>query len=357
MITLYFFLDFFVNNKITYKRLFIAGLCAGCVLISKYTLLGFWFGFMACIFFNLIFNKQYKKSIISCLIFLLGMSIPFIISLIYMGINGGIKEYFNVYFYINMTSYGNLKTGLIMRMLKIASGFLKGLCKNGIIQIILLVLMPICLLKMNISKSAKISIFITFVFTVVGIYWGLVYYIYYFMPIQIFMLIILISVATLINKYIKFNKWSIIFLISISIITTVSLSYFKTNYKICRYMKKEEMPQYKLAQIINEEENPTLINEGELDCGIYTMSNIIPSTYFFMRNNISYDKYPRMEDSLKEYIKEKSTKFIVYYTTMNLGGLEEKEPELFNNYDLITYQEQTTRPGNFTLYLFKMKNL
>ena len=132
-------------------------------------------------------------------------------------------------------------------------------------------------------------------------------------------------------------------------------SCYNANYKEYMKLDKEDFFQFEFASIINEEENPTMVNLGKLDSGVYTLSGLYPSTYFFERQNISYKKFPQMVDSFKEYIKNKETMFIVYYTWLDEDNLKIREEELFINYDLIKVRSQIFEDKVFYGYLFKVR--
>lgn len=352
-ITLYYFLNHFKTKEISYKNLFICGFCAGSILLIKYTLLGFWFAFMATIFFNFIINKKYKKAFISCIIFLLGMFTPILISLIYLGINHAIKDFFEVYFVINMSAYGEDATGLLNRITTLFGGFV-GTCRNsGLMELILIVFMPLFMLKLDLKKSGKISLFIVYLFSILGIFWGLKFYRYYMFPMLVFIIISLIVITSIITKYIKLDKWK--WPIVISVILSIFIAYQGANYKEMLFMAKDDMFQFEFADIINEEENPTLVNLGYLDCGLYTTSGVVPTTYFFERQNLSYDKFPDNIDSFRKYVEEKETMFIIYFTKIELDRLYEVEEKLFENYDLIKFRQQDFERENYIAYLFRRK--
>ena len=132
-------------------------------------------------------------------------------------------------------------------------------------------------------------------------------------------------------------------------------SCYNANYKEYMKLDKEDFFQFEFASIINEEENPTMVNLGKLDSGVYTLSGLYPSTYFFERQNISYKKFSQMVDSFKEYIKNKETMFIVYYTWLDEDNLKIREEELFINYDLIKVRSQIFEDKVFYGYLFKVR--
>lgn len=350
-ITLYFFLKHFKNEDTDYKTILIAGFCAGCVLLIKYTLLGFWFAFMATIFFDYIFKRKYKKGFISCIYFLLGMFLPIIVFLIYFGINNAIGDFYNVYFKVNITAYNRHSINLFSKIYTIFLGFTKLTLKNGFFISLLLLGMPIFLIEMDITRKAKICIFVNYIISIIGLFWGIRFYRYYLFPMFIFILPSLIVIFSLIDKKFNFSKYKITILISI-IIALIG-SYNGANYKKMIMTKKKDLFQYEYAEIINRESNPTLLNIGFLDCGLYTTTGIVPSTYFFEKHNIPYASFPDNLDSLNRYVEQQKTEFVVYFSKKKLD--REKETNLFMNYDLIKENKIIFENKKFNTYLFKKK--
>ncbi len=352
MLTLYYYLDYFKNNNLSNKRLIIAGLCAGSIFLIKYTLLGFWFAFMATIFFDLFFQKKYKESFLSCLYFLLGMFTPIIIALIYLGIHHAISDFIRVYFKINMTSYGIININIFLRLLNAYLGFIKTCFFNNIFIIILLLGLPLFILKLDISKKGKINIIITYLLTILGIYWGLKFYHYYIVPTFIFTLISLIAIGNLlVEKKIKIPKYIPL----ITILLAILFAFQFANYKEMRFIDKNDLYQYKFAKIIAKSSEKTLLNIGSLDCGLYTTTGIIPTTYFFEKQNFDYQKFPDNIDSFNEYLKNKETKYVVYVSRQKLNKIKKQEKNLFNNYYLISEEKQQSEHHLVHAYLFERK--
>src|SRR5699024_7480039 len=115
-ITLYYFIKHFKVKELTKKEMLLNGVIAGFILLIKYTLLGFWFGFTLAIFIDYIMQKDYKKAIIYPLVLLLGMFIPFAIFLIYFAINHAVGDFFYNYFWVNITAYGGEKINIFTRI-------------------------------------------------------------------------------------------------------------------------------------------------------------------------------------------------------------------------------------------------
>lgn len=354
MITIYYFFKFIKQKEIDYHDLLICGITCGCVFLIKYTLLGFWFAFILCIFISLLRKKEFNNAIMSCLAFLCGMLIPIIIALIYFNITDSLKAFINNYFIVNMSAYPDSGQNIFETLSSLFTGFIGSLASNGIIIFILICLLPLFISKLKINKKYKISIIILMVFTILGIFIGLKFYRYYILPIFIFVFISLIGICIYYKKYIdKFLNSKYKYLLIIYLLGLFALNYYGANYKEMIGYTKDDYVLYKYSEYINTYENPTLVNMGFLDTGLYTISNINTSTYYFEKQNLSYDKYPYNEDEFFDYIQTQKTDFILYVATKSLN----QDDEIYKYYDLIYDDIQHIEQTDYTLYLFQKKTI
>ena len=348
-ITLYYFFKHFKVKELTKKEMVINGIVAGLILLIKYTLLGFYIGFTFIIFIDYLLKKDYKKSITYPLYLLLGMFIPFGIFLIYFLIAGGLGDFFKVYFLTNMTSYGEVKVSIIGKVIKI----LKYVVKYYPIYITIGVFIVIAYLlyKFPMHLKEKIYLLIIGFLTLFFVYYGLIFYPYYFLFVLFFVSIIFIMFFSLGEKYLK-NKIVNNFLLGVVLVLSVLNAYFRANYKDFHKVSKDDLFQYTFLEEINKEENPTLVNIGFLDAGLYTTSGIVPNTYFFERQNL-YKKLTANEDAFRDYIKNKDTTFVLYYAKKDIEQAKKDYPELFTNYSLVKEKVQRFEKKKFYAYLFK----
>ena len=354
-ITLYYFIRHFKIKELNKKEMLLNGIIAGLILLIKYTLLGYWFAFTLAIFIDYLLKKDYKKAIIYPLVLLLGMFIPFIIFLIYFAINNAVGDFFYNYFYVNMFAYGEDTVGILSRIYQMFRGFISSLA-NDIPSLIIFVLAIILIWKLDLKTRCKVLLIISILLTIMGVYFGLKFYRYYLLFVLFFISLGLLGIFNLIDKYIikLDNKISNVIL-GVVLVLAIFNSYYSANYKEYLKMDIEDFFQYEFAQVITASKNPTMVNLGKLDSGVYTLAGLYPSTYFFERQNISYEKFPDMVDSFQEYIKNKETMFIVYYTWLDEEGLKLREEELFKNYDLLIKRYQKFEDKYFYGYLFKVK--
>ena len=244
----------------------------------KFNLLGFWFIFMAIIFISLITKKKYKKSFISCLFFLVGMFIPIFCFAIYFYLNHGLEELIKTYILFNTSGYGNTasitdKIEPILRMLfsQMSSKFI---IFNLIYLGLFIFLSKKTYIKSGIVKGALI---LTYIIGGVGIYFGLQPFIYYFLILTLY---IIFGLIVLFDYLIIKRKFNYIFLLIVVII--ISFVYLLNSNNIY-YMKckKDKLPQYRFAKVINKTKNAKILNYSFLDGGFYMASGILPSSKYF----------------------------------------------------------------------------
>lgn len=193
--------------------------------------------------------------------------------------------------------------------------------------------------------------------TMLGLFWGLKFYRYYVYPLLFFIIISLISIMSISHKlfdklYVK--KYSYLLYIAIFLIC-LFLSYQNANYREMIGMKKEEMFQYRYADYINQFTNPTLLNMGYLDAGLYTTTGIVPNTKFFEVQNIPYDNFPDNLDEMKKNVENKEVMFILYFTKKS-DDVAPRDQYIYDNYELVKKETQQCEEDIYYALLFQRKD-
>ena len=354
VIPLYYYIYHFKVQKLSYKQLYLNGLMAGLILMMKYSILGFLFGFMAFIFFDFIFNeKNIKRAFISCLFFLLGMATPVVLCLVYLGINGAIKDFIEQYFIINITAYGSTKMSIFVKIFKLIRGFGGAIYGNGLIFVLYL-LLPFAIYKLKGNKYFGFTLFINICLAIMGVYFGLLFYSYYVLPLFIYGIIPLIVICMYLNKLLKNGLLFKVVTVMI-IITCGCLTYILANYRYMMFRSKDEFFQYKYTKYIEKFDNPTLLNYGYLDAGLYTTTGILPNTKFFELQNIDYDRFPDNIDSMKKNIENKEVMFVLYYSFKDLDEIMEDDAFIFDNYRLVFGEKVYAEYEYHYAFLFQVK--
>ena len=357
-ISLYYYIKHFKEKELTNKEIFINGLIAGLVLMTKYTLLGFWIGFCLFIGINLIYKKEYKKLIIYGLVFLLGMLIPFLVGVIYFLINGALKDFIDVYFIFNITMYSNSeKLSIIdkfIRITKYSIFILVALPHMAGLLYIDIILLLVTKVK---NKLFKLSILGLIFISLFFICFGLKTYLYYIFPVFVLTcLFTLLFFVQILKKFIDkiINKKIMIIFLFFYLLIMLFFTYNFANFKNEIRYKKEDYIQYKYVDYMSKYKDPTLLNMGHLDMGLYTISGIIPNTRFFELHNISYENFKDNEEEMKKYVKNKKIKFIVY---IGLRDYREPDEYIYDNYEIVYIDDFMYEDSKITAFFFKLKEL
>ncbi len=352
MISLYHFLSLIKDKqylKENKKIYFITGIIAGIVLWIKYTFLGFWIAFGVIFLFLFIYEKRWKQAISFCLCYLLGMIFITLPVIIYFLYHNALSDLWEVYFYFNIFLYRpsiHECSFLVELGLKVYYLFLS-IMKNWIFGIFL-TLGSIFVLKDKIIllKKSKLTILILFLFLYYFSFFGGSYYIYYFLILAPFAIFGVLELGKLFSKVkIYVVPICIVVCFLFTILTSDKLEFLK--------VEKSSLAQYKFADIMNREKNPTMLYYGGIDGGFYTVANILPTERYFERVNISYLSSSDNLDSQNDAIKNRRTQFVI--TKRILEKEVNNIPYLNENYELVAHEIQEYEGNDWNYFLYKRK--
>lgn len=343
----------------TYKFLFIQGIIAGLVFTIKYTLLGFWFAFMMCLFFYLVRKKEIKRAVISCFVFLGGMCLPVLPWIIYFFFHHALNDFIFSYFIFNISLYpseGSFITHFIMAFAKL----LKFMTQNLGVGIPFFIGMFALGLDKRLfrKKESSCILILTFLFLFLGVFIGGVSFRYYYLiltPFMIFGIMIFARWADDTYQIHKHKKNKPI-LIGFTIIM-LSLTFFgsKNTLSMKWFVSKDDLVQYQFAKIINQKKNPTLLNYHFLDGGFYTATGILPSNRYFQKQNLPDELFPKMLQQQNDMIKHSKVDFVV--TRKKISGYDKFKftPYLAQNYHVVSKKNAMYEEKKFQ-YLLWQKN-
>lgn len=354
MFSIYSLLKFFHSNQKTpnYNMIFINGLMAGFVFTIKFSMLGFWFGFMASLFFYMIYQKETKKAFKSCFVFLGGMILPILPWIIFFAWNHALDIFLDSYIYFNIHYYPS-STPLLLKILNVMIKPVRFFAQNPGIGIPMLIGLMAILFDHTIlkKKEHKIILFSTFFFLCLGIFSGGVSFRYYYLILTPFIIFGFILFGIMIQKmYPKLlNKNAdAIFIIMTTVILGFTFYGSKNTALLKPLVPKEELVQYKFAEIIKKEKNPTLLNYKFLDGGFYLAADILPSNRYFQKLNIPDNVYPDNIQDQNQVLKEKRVEFVVTRTKIDRYASSDYSKYLKRNYHEVsrmnaTYEEHRYR--------------
>lgn len=357
---LYLALDYFKNDypgeAMGAWRIFAGGLLAGVVANIKFTVLGFFFAWMMCVFFSFLVRKELVKGIKSCFIFLGGMALPFLPWVIYFAVNKSLYEWYWGYVYINVFVYSNLngEGPTLYERVYTLSKILYWVIRTNMIYFIFIIPGMIWAIMGKNRKWLErfLPLALSF-FLFLGIYVGGSELPYYALPLAVFTVLGFALAGRILERGIgkAFGKsgrpgaaramWALSALLtgglSVGIIWTNSMNIPH------RLEKKEDIFLYQFREIVEETPNPTLLNIGCLDAGLYTVCDIVPTCRWFQTQTLSIDD---VEKEQERYIREGQTDYVLardYYPEV-----------IWDRYELAAQAPWYQGDMEFTYYLFRL---
>lgn len=348
------------GNKIPKRSMiFVNGIMAGLVATMKFTLLGFWFAWMASIFFYLCFQKKWKESILDCIIFLCGMCLPILPWILYFGIHHGIKTWIESYLLFNIKYYPST-SHWITKLLDVITKPIYFMAQNLGFGIPFMI--GICVLLFDqllfTKKSHKWMIASLYIFLCCGVFCGGVSFRYYYLILAPFLIFGVIAIAKWIEMiyHIEWNTSRFAcYMIYITLFVTLCYYGSKNTMNFRIYQEKKDMVQYQFAEIINQKTNPTLLNYGFLDGGFYTTTGIVPNIRYFQKQNISDTVFPDNIKEQEQAIKNKKIDFVVTRTPLDKGMSYHYIPELRQNYKKVSEKKQKYEEHRYLYTLWQKK--
>lgn len=349
------------NKPLSFKEGLINGIFAGLMLWMKFSLLGFYVGL--CLFvvlWYLVWLRNFKKLLSLIGQFLLGVAAVSTVVMIYFIVTDSVSDMFTAYFYNNIFLYsGDSSVPKVKQILRCVRYALE----NNLTFSSLIGAGAVFFLVGSFRRlKESLCLLMTGVFLVLLTYWGgkgiMQGYVYYDLVLSVYSVFGLIAVAWLVKKIPIFNKisckgkkWLVAFVCSVVLIgcALTGFAFVKGRNVYLMSYDKEDMPQYKFAEIINQSENPTLLNYRFLDGGFYYAADVVPNCKYFCRLNIPLEE---MWYAQKEYIEEGQIEYIV--------SREKPITEFKINsdkYELVDTADMVFEGVDFKYYLYRLKEM
>ena len=284
------------------------GALAAAALWTKYTFCGLFAGLMLAILAWYLVRKMYKRIPELILFTALGALAVSAAVLVWYMIRGALPALWQVYFVDNLTQYSkNIRSGNY-------DPPLLNLFNNlswSIPAMLGLIWLPFGARKNRfMAWAAAAGAIALFAFT----YMSGRKYPYYALVLSTFAPLGYAAVFALLPKKLKtkprFDLVSAVLAMAL-ILASPLLTYNLSQNSYMLSVKKEEMPQYRFAEIIRQSEDKTLLNYGFLDGGFYFASGSLPVTRYFCTLNNNLDE---MTSALRSYVSEGKTAFLVVRT-------------------------------------------
>ena len=296
------------NRLLNIQECLLNGVCIAWSLWTKFTILGFYIGLSLYVVLWYFGEKQWKKlgNVIVCV--LLGVSITTIPIIVYCYKTNSFMDMIEAYFYNNIFLYPiHLENGIYKGM-----DFIFNCVRMLKSNISFSIFIVIGIVDMFIRKTkGYIAIILSFFGLLVGTYSGgrsAVYYGLIFSVYTVFGIIVLFRELIFWRNINKIKAVLYFPLSIVIIICSVGTSLLFTGNRYLMRYAKNDLPQYKFAQRINQVENATMLNYGFLDGGFYFAAGCEPINKFFCKLNIPLEE---MDEDQNRCIVEGKVDFVV----------------------------------------------
>lgn len=330
------------STPLTNREALIIGILSGAVLWTKFTMLGFYPGFFIAVSVLTIKKRKFSILLRSCGFIAIGVAAVTLPIILFFAVNDSLGSLFEVYFYDNIFVYGD-SSGSVIDNLR--NGFV--FCRDFFTLPLAVIIVGILIMYLR-KKYRELFYFLcSFLGAYLMVFGGGKSYRYYPLALAFFVPFSSAIIFSCAEKYIvripkKKNCFSICCMITLTL-CTAGCYLLSPNVYMMKY-KKNELPQYKFAEIISQSENPTLLNYGFLDGGFYLSSGIIPDCKYFCLNNTALEEMIR---SQQYYVENALTDYVVVRST------DSKPHEELRYYTCIASAEMPYYDKYFYYYLYR----
>ena len=290
-------------KNITWYQLFIAGLFAGLAFFSKFTLISFFAGFVIMIFVINVINHKTKRGFIDVGLFLLGLLVSALPAIIYFGSNNAFSDFYTVYIYNNIFHYSSAESsGFINRLSRMAEAWYVRFAFGYSYYLFILFGFFYIVFNKRIRKDIVFySVLAPYITLNLIIVLGGVSYSYYGLPNALFAFIGVYALYDLLTHKQKSNDFvnkhqKPLQIATISLLTIIS--FVGTPNLPRMFVSKDKIMEYNMRDIILKENNPTVLNYGALDVGVYYLCDIQPTTKYFTGLNGHFEELEKEQQRI-----------------------------------------------------------
>ncbi len=309
-----------------YGTVLIGGLLAGCVLNIKFNSLGFFFAWMAVVFFaDIVGSREIARAFISCLVFLGGMLLATLPWIIYFGINRAIGDWVYVYIYKNVFEYSKKIT--LGERIALFYDIIKNHALNNKLVFVLIFIGILYFvaaavftamkgsgnrffIELKISELLNLGMLIFFMVLVIFI--GGVSLPYYIFPITAFVLFGFIPIGHLVKDALEYKLEGkhLVIISFLSALTALGICWFLSVNVKSMNLTEDDLFLFKFRNYIEKSgvEDPGIIVEFTFDVGLYTVLDVEPICYYYQTQTLNMEE---VIDYQKRYLHSGEADFVV----------------------------------------------
>ena len=300
---------------------FIAGLASAFLFWMKFTLTGFYIGFILFVIYRCIRSRAGLAILKLSLMFIAGFAAMTLPVLSYFWITGSVSYLYEAYFYFNIFVYsgdsvsflGRIPYSLILMFIQLG--------RNRILAISIAVGLITVFARRN--KDEIIFMMLSFLTTFLCLYSGEKPMFYYCFGLACFAVSGWTGIVTLIRnamKRIKVRPRKIL-IACLASIAFCTAAFAASDSTLIIFRDREKYPQYIFARQILDSGDPTVLNFKCLDSGIYNATDTVPDFRFFYQVNYPGSYTKAVKEPLDLVIRRR-VRFVVtndFYDLSNCG--------------------------------------
>lgn len=312
---IYCLLKVFVQKQpVSWQWALLTGILAGCVLWTKYSMLGFYLPWGILMLVATLRWGTIRQAAVNCGMIVAGVIAATLPWLIYFGMNQAIEDWFTVYFYNNLFLYSSAPNGLGQLFLKVWKGLCHAAANNklqaAVIGVGLLwgLIWPLHCKKVGVGKRlVPLALLVGLALTT----YGAGSWLYYF---QIFMIFVplgfgpFMELAAWLERRVKVGGALTAVLCAATLAAGVGAAFWRTPSRSLFGQKTEETVQYQFRQIVQAAPDSSMTMRHMLDGGFYTICEVFPTQKFIGKFNLPL---PGMKEELDRYVTERQVAFVV----------------------------------------------
>ena len=346
--SLLYLLQYVRGQKLQLYKYALVGVFTAITFWIKYTDCGLFFGWVLLAFIFEVRDKNIRHAFAGvgiCAAAFLLASLPVFI---YFGVNGALGDMFTVYIYNNVFAYSSAKSSIFMKPVLFIYAWILSIVYGFLYYIAVIPGFVYIAASKKFSRREKAVVFTLYALLNFVIFVGGRRSKYYGLPSCIFAytgVAALCDVAEMHNLLAKTGK-KLIATCAVVLGCLCGLGFFFSSNIEFMFNKKQDLIQYRFADIISETPDATLLNYGFLDLGLYTTTGIVPECKYFFKPNIPLDE---IMETQNEWVAEGKIDYIICI---------DKPPEDVDiHYELYATEKQKFETMVHTYYLYRHKNL
>lgn len=304
------------NGSTTVPRLMTAGFLLGCVFWLKFTLVGLSAGICLMLAWCGWKRNRFKGAAASISWMFLGFVLSSLPWFVYFWAVDGLVPFLKVYLYDNLFLYAGAQEPLTLfgQLKAIVKSVLSWIWDNPGYTLPLLISAVWLWLSKRLMLAEKITWTLCAFLGLITVFFGGRYYLYYGFAFALMLPLFFILLGQWLSRRLSpadgspaktLPKACIALLTALCIALCPLLS---PNMKTEFMQPRDHLMQYRFANIINQKENPTMLNFEFLDWGFYTAAGVTPHLKYYHLPNMPLEE---LRSEQTRYVQEGLSDFVV----------------------------------------------